>query len=99
MQFKAAAILLSSLVAFAAATPTAEENIGAAADEGFLSLRDADIIWFAEGGCKGDWASRCNAMCLGEKDQKKLTCQSFSSKIVDECSIPFRRKCRCTCVK
>lgn len=69
------ALLGTFAIASAAATPSAP-----AADETKVELviieesgpldasieaRAADINWTAKGGCKVDWADRCNAQCRG----------------------------------
>ncbi|KAL2130908.1 hypothetical protein VTI74DRAFT_5792 [Chaetomium olivicolor] len=37
--------------------------------------------WQAKGGCKTDWAGRCNAQCRGEAQQKGYKCKDVDSDI------------------
>ncbi|KAL1840123.1 hypothetical protein VTJ49DRAFT_779 [Mycothermus thermophilus] len=64
-----------------------------------VEARAADINWQATGGCKMDWADRCNAMCRGEASQRKYSCKQIKSKIWRQSCVFGWSVCDCTCVR
>lgn len=93
MQFKLAAIL--ALATAVAALPAAENSQPADGNDGVSIL--ATRKWQASGGCKTDWAGRCNAQCIGEASQKGYKCKDIDSDITgSNCFIGWST-CECTC--
>ncbi|KAL2268826.1 hypothetical protein VTJ83DRAFT_3672 [Remersonia thermophila] len=64
-----------------------------------VEVRAADITWQASGGCKTDWANRCNAMCRGEASKKGYKCLQIKSKIWRQSCVFGWSVCDCTCVR
>ncbi|KAK1763240.1 fungal-specific transcription factor domain-containing protein [Phialemonium atrogriseum] len=65
MQPKSLLVLLTGVIAAVAAAPTPEPELQ---DRDEVEARSKS--WTAEGGCKTDWADRCNAQCIGEGVKK-----------------------------
>ncbi|VBB84417.1 Putative protein of unknown function [Podospora comata] len=100
MQSKALILLLTGLVAAVsgAAAPANEVEI-IEESTGPLNARQADITWQATGGCKTDWANRCNAACRGEASQRSYSCASIKSRIWRQSCVFGWSVCDCTCVR
>ncbi|KAK4189444.1 hypothetical protein QBC35DRAFT_514031 [Podospora australis] len=101
MQFKSLLVVLAGLaMANAAAAPVQQEIVEVSGPlMSTVEARAADINWQATGGCKTDWANRCNAACRGEAQQKKYTCTSVKSKIWRQSCVFGWSVCDCTCVR
>ncbi|KAH6649542.1 hypothetical protein F5144DRAFT_478364 [Chaetomium tenue] len=88
-------LLLTTLITAVAAAP-APAPAAEAAEAGDVSIL-ATKKWEASGGCKNDWAGRCNAQCIGEAKQKKYKCSTIDSNITgSNCFIGWST-CKCTC--
>lgn len=62
-----------------------------------LTQRGKKTCRQASGGCKTDWAGRCNAQCIGEASQKGYKCKDIDSDITgSNCFIGWST-CECTC--
>ncbi|KAE8340176.1 hypothetical protein BDV24DRAFT_164628 [Aspergillus arachidicola] len=91
MQLKSLFVVMTGLMAFAAAAPTEAE----ARDTTNVQARKS---WTAEGGCKVDWAGRCNAQCIGE-GVRSHGCKKddISSGIESSNCIIGWNICKCSC--
>lgn len=78
--------------------PTVETNTNTNAD-GSVSIKRIKK-WQAKGGCKIDWASRCEAQCIGEGVQKgyKCGCENMYTDIWRSKYFPGWNICECACV-
>jgi cytochrome c553 len=88
-------LLLATLITAAAAAP-APEAAAAPAEAGDVSTL-ATKKWTASGGCKTDWAGRCNAQCIGEAKQKGYKCKEVDSDITGSNCFVGWSTCKCTC--
>ncbi|KAE8412296.1 mannosyltransferase putative-domain-containing protein [Aspergillus pseudocaelatus] len=91
MQIKSLFVVLTGLMAFAAAAPAEAE----ARDTANVQARKS---WTAEGGCKTDWAGRCNAQCIGE-GVRSHGCKKgdISSGIESSHCVIGWNICKCSC--
>ncbi|PHH89600.1 hypothetical protein CDD83_5691 [Cordyceps sp. RAO-2017] len=82
------------LVAVAGTVALAGTSAG---DEG-LEARAAAFSWTANGGCKQDWAGRCNNQCFGEARSKPQCAGKtvFSGIESSGCWLTWNI-CRCQC--
>lgn len=85
----------TAAVALPAADNQAADAVAAPADDvSVLAMRE----WQASGGCKTDWAGRCNAQCIGEAKQKGYKCKNIDSTISSNGGCVWGwNTCECTC--
>ncbi|BAE62691.1 unnamed protein product [Aspergillus oryzae RIB40] len=91
MQLKSLFVVMAGLMAFAAAAPAEAE----ARDTANVQARKS---WTAEGGCKTDWAGRCNAQCIGEGVRSHGCKKSDISSGIESSHCFFGWNiCKCSC--
>lgn len=96
------AAFLATASAVPATPPTANtnavarDNNEAASDNGEMSTQ-ATYDWQASGGCKTDWAGRCDSQCVGEATKKGWVCKEIDSDITSSGCFVGWNTCECTC--
>ncbi|KAK4031397.1 hypothetical protein C8A01DRAFT_21369 [Parachaetomium inaequale] len=103
MKFNLLFLALATAVAAAPApeppadTNAVEANTATASEAGGDVSILATKKWQASGGCKTDWAGRCNAQCIGEAKQKGYNCKNVDSDITSSGCFVGWNTCECTC--